>query len=125
FSAVVVADYPPPLISGLQSMRNIIVLQDYTSPAYATELKALYPTTVVVSNSNEITSLLTSLPLRQNPLGLSCNPRVYTVVLGLEGLLSIVLPFVALAFFSTFLVESRRSLSVRIDESVGFSFFCF
>ena len=125
FSAVVVADYPPPLISGLQSMRNIIVVQDYASQAYVTELKALYPTTVVVRNSNEVTSLLSSLPPRQNPLGLSVDPRVYTVVLGLEGLLSIVLPFVALAFFSRFLVESRASLTVRIGEAVGFSFFCF
>jgi hypothetical protein len=126
YTAVIVADYPPPLISGLSSVLHVIAVRGYTIPQYVLDLHTLYPDTLtVISNPVELTGALSAIQPRANPLGLVVGQKMYAVALAFEGILSLVLPFIALAFLSRFLVESTGKILVGIGEAIGFSFFCF
>lgn len=126
YTAAVVADYPPPLVSGLGSLLHILVIKEYASPQYISSLQNLYPNQVTIINSpSELTAALSSIPPRTNPLGISIGNHAYKGLLGTEAILTLLVPFIALAFLARFLIESKGSTLVRIGEAVGYSFFCF
>jgi hypothetical protein len=129
YYAVIVADYPPPLQSpGFLSSNRIIVMSEYANSTLVQELQAYYGTAVTVVGNPQQLEFDLSLAARgysSNHLGLSVSPQLYSAVTVVEGVLSLTLPFFALAFFARYMVESSSKGITRLAQGAAFSFFVF
>jgi hypothetical protein len=129
FYTVIVADYPPPLQSpGFLSSNNIIVMSEYANSTLLRDLQAYYGSTVTVANTPQ--QLETDLTVQaqsysSNHLGLSVSPGLYSAATLTDGVLSLTLPFFALAFFARYMVESSSRGIVKLAQGAAFSFFVF
>ena len=126
---LVIADVQYPANSlGFSSSYNIIVLTNETQSSYVSTLKSDYGNHVtVVTNSLDLENLLKSqaLSYRGNNIGLSISQGLYDSVVAFEGVLSLLLPFFALAFFSRYLIEYQGSLPSALLQALMYSFFIF
>ena len=128
FDAIVLSDYPPPLYtSGLTSAFHIIALANYLPPSTLSTLEALYPNyqLTVINDPSALTAALSQIPPRSNPLGIHVSQGLYNRIVQLEGLLSFVVPFLALAFFSSAVIEGGGRGLGGIGEAVAFSVLAF
>jgi len=111
FSAAVIADYQPEIVGsspfqeGLNYVPNIIVIQQYVSASYISELEAVRPGTIVISNPADLVSVLARDGGRQNALGLTVSEGTYARAAAFVGLLSLIVPFLALAFIASFAID--------------------
>lgn len=128
FDAIILADYPPPLdTEGLTSAYHIIVLTQYMNKNQTLTLQQLYPDyrLTFVNNVTKLTNVLNTIHPRTNPLGISTPYYIYLPVVIFEGVMSFVIVFFALGFFSSAVVEgSRRGLS-SIAVAVAYSVLVF
>jgi hypothetical protein len=129
FYSVVVADYQIALPSpGLASSYRIIAMSEYANASYVQELKTLYGNWVTVANN---TRQMTNILANQNTkygsshLGLGLFPQAYGGTSDIEGILSLILPFLALAFFARYMIESASKGIGRLAQAIAFSFFLF
>jgi len=129
YYTVIVADYPPPLQSaGFASSGRIVAILPYANSTLAKNLQTFYGSAVTVVDSPQQLQYTLSLQARSytsNHLGLPVSEGVYSDVALLEGILSLTLPFFALAFFARYMVESSSRGIVRLAQGVAFSFFVF
>ena len=129
YSTVIVADYPPAWQSpGFLSSSSIIVMTDYANATLAKDLEAYFGTTVTVVNTpQQLQTVLASMArgYSSNHLGLPVSEQVHNGAVAAEGLLSLFLPFLALAFFARYMIESTSSVIIRLAQGVAFSFFAF
>lgn len=132
FSVAVIADYPPPIIesspsqSGLSFVPKIIVLKQYVSSAYLAQLLAAsaynpVQSVLVLSNASQLTGALVGVGGRQNVFGLTISEGLYTRAEATVGALSLLLPFFALAFAASMLVEVGGTGLGGILEAVGYA----
>ena len=129
YHVVIVADYPPDLqAAGFLSNSRIIVMSDYANSTLQKNLQAYFGTEVtVVSNPQQLEfdlSLLSS-GYTSNNVGLPVSQGLYSQVTLVEGLLSLTIPFFALAFFARYMIESESKGIVRLAQGAAFSFFVF
>ena len=98
---------PPPISgSGISEATNIIAVRNSIPSTYLNQLLILRPlNTIVVDNPSELVDTLTRTGARQNVLGLSIAPSSYLVAAKFDGILSILVPFFALAFFAGSVIE--------------------
>jgi len=129
YSTVIVADYPPAWQSpGFLSSPSIIALSPYANATLVKELRSYFGTTVTVVNSTQqLQSVLSGIAkgYPSNHLGLPVSEPVYNAATTIEGLLSLTVPFLALAFFSRYMVESTSKGIVKLAQGLALSFFVF
>ena len=129
YYTVIVADYPPPLQSaGFQSASRIIVMGDYANSTLLSELQAFYGPEVTVANTPQDLQydlIVQGSNYSPNHLGLPVSQGVYSAVTTVEGALSLFIPFLALAFFARYMIESTTKGIVKLAEAAAFSFFIF
>jgi hypothetical protein len=129
YHTVIVADYPPSLHStGYLSVPRIIVMAQYANSTLIKNLQAYFGTAVTVVNTPQQLNFDLALQAHgytKNHLGLPISDAVYADVILIEGLLSLTLPFFALAFFARYMIESRTRGVTRIAYGAAFSFFIF
>jgi len=129
YSAVVVADYPSFLQStGFLSSSKIYVMTDYTNATLVKEFQDYFQRTVTTVSSPQQLQVDLSYQLKDytpNHLGLPVSQGIYNDVTLVEGLLSLAIPFLALAFFARYMIESGSKGIVRLAYGVAFSFFVF
>jgi hypothetical protein len=129
YYTVVVADYPPALQSaGFLSVPRIIVMADYANSTLVKNLQAYFGPAVTIVNSPQQLQFDLALQARgyvSNRLGLPISGAVYNDVTIIEGLLSLALPFFALAFFARYMIESSSRGITRLAYGAAFSFFVF
>jgi hypothetical protein len=129
YYTVIVADYPPPLQStGFLSSSRIIVMSDYANATLLKELQTYFGPAVTVAKTPD--ALQTDLTVQAqnyapNHLGLPISTGVYDMVTTVEGVLSLTIPFLALAFFARYLIESSTRGVVKLAEATAFSFLIF
>jgi len=127
---IVIADVQYPINSlGLSSSYNIIVLANPAQPGpYAETLRAVYGNHVtIVGTPTDLENLLKSqaLSYHGNNIGLGISQGLYNSVVAFEGLLSLLLPFFALAYFSRYLIEYQGSRLTALMQALIYSFFLF
>jgi hypothetical protein len=129
YYAVIIGDYPLPLQStGLLSSSRILILSQYASPNYVKEMQAYFGQSVsVVSSPSDLQLQLSQMAkgYQSNHLGLPVSSQTYSIVTSIDGFLSLVLPFLALAFFARYMIESNSKGVVKLAQAVAFSFFIF
>lgn len=129
YYTVIVADYPPPLQSpGFLSSNRIIAISAYTNQTWVENLQAYFGPAVTVVKTPQQLEFDLSLEARDytsNHLGIPVSAETYSAVTLVEGLLSLTLPFFALAFFARYMVESGSRGIFRLAQAVAFSFFVF
>jgi len=129
YYTVVVADYPPPLQStGFLSSSRIIVMSDYANATLLQDLQIYYgPAVTVASTPDQLQTDLSVQAQNYSPnhLGLPVSPGLYSTVTTVDGALSLLIPFLALAFFARYMIESTTKGVVKLAEAVAFSFFIF
>jgi hypothetical protein len=128
FEVVILADYPPPLdTEGLTSANHIVVLSQYFPASDLPVVQSLYPDyeLSVVDNVSNLPSVLASIGPRPNPLGLHVSQGLWYGAALFEGVMSFVIVFFALGFFSSAVAESGWKGMAGIAESIGFSVFIF
>ena len=129
YYTVIVADYPPALQStGFLSVPRIIVMANYANATLANNLKTYFGHNVAIVNSPGLLQFELSQQVRgytTNHLGLPISEQFYSYATVVEGLLSLALPFFALAFFARFMIESSSRGITRIAFGAAFSFFVF
>jgi hypothetical protein len=129
YYAVVVADYPPPLQSpGFLSSDRIIVASQYANSTYVKALQAYFGPVVTIANSPqqvEIDLQVQAQHYSSNHIGLHVSPALYSDVIAVEGVLSLTIPFLALAFFARYMIEAGSRSFVKIAQAAGISFFVF
>lgn len=128
FSAAIIADYPPPILSsspsqsGLQYVPHVIVMRDNVSSSYLSQLEnARAYSTIVLNNRADITGALVQLGGRQNALGLTVSPGEYTRATQAVGVLSLLVPFFALAFMASLFVDLGANGIQGILEALAYS----
>jgi hypothetical protein len=129
YSAVVLADYPPVLQSeGLQSSPRIYLMSSYMNATQVEQYETFYKPTAVVVGSPQQLQIDLTLQARgysSNHLGLPVSQGVYSTVTDIEAVLSLVIPFLALAFFARYMVESSAKGMMKLAQGAAFSFFVF
>lgn len=129
YYTVIVADYPPALNSpGYLSDPRIIVMAEYANATLLKNLQIYFGHSVTVVNTPQQLQFDLSLQARSyvsNQLGLPVSDQLYADVTILEGLLSLTIPFFALAFFARYMVESSARGITRLAYGAAFSFFVF
>lgn len=129
YYAVIIADYPPPLQSpGFLSSDRIIVASQYANSTYVQALQSYFGPIVMTANSPqqvEIDLQVEAQHYSSNHLGLGVSQQLYSDVTLVEGVLSLTIPFLALAFFARYMIESSSRTFVRIAQAAGVSFFVF
>ena len=129
FYAVIVADYPPFLQSpGLLSSSRIIVMSDYANATLQQDLQTYFGSEVTVANTPDQLEIDLTVQARDyspNNLGLPVSPGLYAAATTVEGALSLAIPFLALAFFARYMIESSTRGVVKLAEGAAFSFFIF
>lgn len=129
YYVVIVADYPPALQStGLLSSTRIIAISGITNATLIQDLKSYFgPNVVVVSSPQQLQIQLEGWGrlYTSNHLGLPVSAQTFSAVAFLEGLLSLTIPFFALAFFARYMIESSSRGLARLAFGAGFSFFIF
>jgi hypothetical protein len=129
YYTVIVADFPPPLqSSGYTSVPRIIAVSGYANSTLVKDLQAYYGHSVtVVSTPQDLQFVLTlkSSTYTSNHLGIPISEAEYNGVTSIEGVLSLTLPFLALAFFARYMIESSSRGIVRLAQGAAFSFFIF
>ncbi|MDA4119287.1 MAG: hypothetical protein OK436_01745 [Thaumarchaeota archaeon] len=129
YRTVIVADYPPSFQSaGYHSIPRIMVMGEYANATLAKNLEAYYGSAVTVVNTPQQLQFdlaLQSHGYNSNRLGLPISDSIYASVTLVEGLLSLALPFFALAFFARFMIESSTKGITRLAYGAAFSFFVF
>jgi len=128
FSAVIIADNPPSLVGsspfqgGLDYVPFIIIVSSYVSASYLNQVQTLHPgNTLVVSSPSQVVGALARVGGRHNPLGLTISEGLYIRVAAFVGLLSILVPFVALAFLATFAIDLGGKGMSGLMELVGYT----
>ncbi|MGD0477835.1 MAG: hypothetical protein ABSB29_06690 [Nitrososphaerales archaeon] len=121
YQAVVIVDYSLPMNSlGLYAV-NSIYINASNLPSYAHTLTAVFGTQKVINFStqrdllNDITG--SHFYAVSNRLGLSISTWTYNKVLWVEGVLTVVTTFAALAYFSRAMVESGAKGWVFLAEA--------
>jgi hypothetical protein len=129
FNTVILADYAPNLQSaGYLSCKNVIAVTGYVNSTLVKDLKLFRGNSVTVVNTPQQMQFDLSLQARSyssNHLGLPISQQTWTTVTLVEGALSLLLPFLALAFFARYLIESGSKGIGRLAQAAGFSFFVF
>jgi hypothetical protein len=129
YTAVIMADYPPSLQSqGLLSVPKIYLMSSMINATVVNEYRTYYPTkTVVVSSPQQLQIDLSFLAKQysSNHLGLPVSNGTYSGATLVEGLLSLTIPFLALAFFARYMIESGAKGITKLAQGVAFSFFVF
>jgi hypothetical protein len=129
FYTVVIADYQISLPSpGLASSYRIIVLSQYANSTYTNELRTLYGSWVrVANNTQQMTGFLAGdyKTYESNHLGLGVFPQAYDGISNIEAVLSLLIPFLALAFFARYIIESASKGLGRLAQAIAISFFLF
>ena len=129
FRTVVIADVAYPVNSlGLSSSYNIIVLNGTEPTSYVNTLFAVYGSHVtLVDSPQDLENLLRSqaLSYSSNNIGLGVSQGLYNSVVAFEGVLSLLLPFFALAFFSRYLIEYQGKVLSALLQALIYSFFIF
>ena len=129
YSTVIVADYSPAWQStGFLSSSSIIAITQYANATLVRELQSYFGTTVtVVNNTQQLQSVLSGMArgYSSNHLGLPVSDQVYGAATTLEGVLALSIPFLALAFFARYMIESMSKGIVKLAQGVAFSFFVF
>ena len=129
YSTVIVADYPPAWQSaGFLSSSSIIAISEYANATLVHELQSYFGSTVtVVNNTQQLQSVLSGMArgYSSNHLGLPVSEGAYNAATTIEGLLSLSIPFLALAFFARYMIESVSKGIVKLAQGVAFSFFVF
>jgi hypothetical protein len=106
----------------LNYLTTIIVLSSYVTPSYLDQLKTFHPNNVIViSSTSNLVGALASLGGRQNILGIFVSEGVYARVAALVGFLSILVPFFALAYFASLLVETGGRGMGALLEAIAIS----
>jgi hypothetical protein len=107
FSSVVIADFPPqPSAPALNYFSPIIVLSSYVTPSYVQQLQTIHPDNVVVVNdTSSLVGVLAGIGGRQNIVGIFISEHLYVRAAAIVGVLSILVPFLALAFLASLLVD--------------------
>lgn len=111
FYAVVVADYPPPINTGLGSATNIILMTDYLPSAYVTNARLSYQyVTIPVASPQGLPSALGNIPITVglDAVRIGVPSNITKALISLEGILSLILPFLAMATLCGYLLESGR-----------------
>lgn len=122
YNAVVIVDYPPPLSSlGLYSNSKIYLVGNNLPHNYAYNLTAIFGTQKVVQVPNQ-QALINDITgsyfyAISNRLGLSISTHTYDRVLWVEGVLTVVATFAALAYLSRAMVESGAKGLVFLAEA--------
>jgi hypothetical protein len=97
-------------------------LSSYVTPSYLDQLKTFHPNNVVViSNTSNLVGELARVGGRQNILGLFVSEGVYIRVATLVGFLSILVPFFALAYFASLLVDTGGRGVAALLEAIAIS----
>jgi hypothetical protein len=129
YHTVIVADYPPSFQSaGYRSIPRILVMADYANSTLVKNLQAYYGPAVTVVKTPQQLQFDLGLQSRgyaSNHLGLPISDAIYANVTEVEGLLSLALPFLALAFFARYMIESSSRGIARLAYGAAFSFFVF
>jgi hypothetical protein len=129
YYTVIVADFPPPLqSSGYLSVPRIIVMSQYANSTLVKNLQAYFGHSVTVVNTPADLQFVLSLQAKgytSNHLGIPVSESVYNDVTTIEGLLSLAIPFFALAFFARYMIESSSRGVGRLAQGAAFSFFIF
>ena len=129
YYTVIIGDYPFPVQeAGFLSNARIVILSQYASPSYISLMQGYYGHSVYVVNSLSSLQFLLSQQSRyyqSNHLGLPTTLSTYSDVVFLEGLLSLTVPFFALAFFARYMIESTSRGPVKLAQAAAFSFFIF
>jgi hypothetical protein len=129
YNAVILADYAPKLQSaGYLSCNNVIAMSSYVNSTLVTDLQILHGHSVSVVNTPQQLQFDLALQARSytsNHLGLPVSQNTWATVTLVEGALSLLLPFLALAFFARYMIESSSRGIGRIAQAAGFSFFVF
>ena len=129
YYTVIVADYPPALQSaGFLADSRIIVLSDYANATLVKGLQSYFGHSVTVVNSPGLMQYDLSLQASgytSNHLGLPVSKSTYSTVTLVEGLLSLTIPFFALAFFARSMIESGSKGFSKLAQAAAFSFFIF
>jgi hypothetical protein len=129
YYTVIIADYPPPLQStGFASTYRIIAVSGYANSTLVKDLQTYYGQEVGVVNTPQLLEFDLSLQAKgyaSNHLGLPVSPQTYASATLVEGILSLSLPFFALAFFARYMVESSSRGIVRLAQGAAFSFLVF
>jgi hypothetical protein len=129
YNAVIVADYPPALQSaGFRSIPRIIAMAAYANSTLTKDLQTYFGHSVIVVSTPQQLQFDLSLQARgyaSNRLGLPISEQFYNWVTVVEGVLSLALPFFALAFFARYMVESSSGGIARLAQGAAFSFFIF
>ena len=129
YSTVIVADYPPAWQSpGFRSSSSIIAMSNYANATLVKELQSYFGTTVTVINSTQqLQSVLSGMArgYTSNHLGIPVSEQVYAYATTVEGLLSLSIPFLTLAFFARYMIESTSKGIVKLAQGVAVSFFAF
>jgi len=128
FSVAIIADYPPPILtsspsqSGLQYVPYVIVLRSYVTSSYLNQvLSTRGYTTTVLNNPSDLVSTLTQLGGRQNALGLTISQGLYIHAAQSVGVLSLLVPFLALAFMASLYVELGASGFHGLFEAAAYA----
>ena len=129
YYVVIVADYPPPLDSaGFLSNSRIIVMSDYANATLQKGLQTYFgPEVTVAATPEQLQTDLTVQAQNYSPnhLGFPVSSGIYAAVVTVEGALSLAIPFLALAFFARYMVESTAKGTVKLAEAAAFSFLIF
>jgi hypothetical protein len=112
YYAVVIADYPIPFNSiGVSANYRIFLMSNYLSSGYVSTFQAVYHSTLtgvtVAKSDSDLARLLSGLRVYVpgNRFGLSLSPFMYNVIGEVEGVLALIITFLALAFLSRSLME--------------------
>jgi hypothetical protein len=129
YYTVIVADFPPPLQStGFLSSSRIIAMSAYANSTLVKNLQTYYRHSVSVVDTPQQLKFDLSLQVNgytSNHLGLPVSAQTYAAVTLVEGILSLTLPFLALAFFARYMIESGSKGIVKLAQGVAFSSFIF
>jgi hypothetical protein len=130
FDVVILADYSVPAnTEGLVSSKNIIVITDQVQNSQLAILEGLYSSPpyhlVLINDASQLTQALAKIPLRANYLGFHWSEGTYVDAELFEAVMSFVLVFFALGFFSSAVIEVGKKGLSGISEAVAYSFLIF
>jgi hypothetical protein len=129
YNTVILADYAPQLQSaGYLSCNNIIAMSGYANSTLVKNLQLFHGHSIIVVDTPQQLQFDLSLQVRSyssNHLGLPVSQQTWTTITIVEGALSLALPFLALAFFARYMIESGSKGISRLAQAAAFSFFVF
>jgi len=135
FSGVVIGDFSPPsqefarywIYPALDVTPKIIIIRDYAHSSFVEEVKNRYSKkTFFVNNLDDLSSALTKIDRRMNPLGLEIPTEAYLAVSAFIGFCSFLIVFFGFAFLASKLLEAGKKPGLSgFPEGIAYAFLLF